>query len=570
MKKLRHGLLRKLMLSYSLVFLGIVLALVILAYRYIADVSYKTAQINQSQLADKMAAQVEDYLGGMYKMAEQVRTDNRIINTFNTLQDQKDTGNFFETDILESIDVGSVLTSHNGPGMTVWRISVYNQYGDFIYSGASVEPQSRVKENLVSDVIHGQMIDLTSGSMPFKVLPPQTDRWSGVYSARYVSLLLPVTNYYGSEVYGVVEIQQPVEKLEQRLALNVLPELQVFLFDRDGGQMLPEDAAFEAVDNNRFTIVKQTVPQYGWTVALVQSKASMLRPYGSMLLFLIVGGVALALLLVLVIYIVSIRISAPLVSLSRKVHEVSIGDAPSDWVEAESTDEVKELGKAFSSMLKRLTDSIAFEKKAYLQSLQSQMNPHFLFNSLSILSGIGIEAGNEQIVTTCEKISEVMRYSADTRASTLGGEIQNLHNYLDLMKLRYEDLFSYSIDIDSNLAQLPLPRLVLQPIVENCFEHGFQSVVPPWHINISACTRDGKWVVTIADDGAGFSEEQREELDRKVKKYTEDAPDNYVDLKIGGLGLANTIIRLHFFGGATCVVTANEPRGTVVTISGKI
>ncbi len=565
----RHGLLRRLMLSYSLIFMAIVLAAIALAYRYIVGVSEKTAQINQSQLADKMAVQVEDTFNEMLKMGEQVRTDERIINVFSRLQTEKDGSNYFENDILQSIDIGSVLTSYNGPNMLIWRISVYNQYGDYICSGAPTEPQSRVSELCTYSAMQDLMDTFTRVGTHTVLLPPSLDRWSGVYDAQYLSLLLPITNYYGSAVYGVVEIQQPVSTLESRMRLDVLSEMQVFLLDENGTQVWPDNLSFSSVESGGFSIVKQPVADYGWTVALAQSRESMMRPYTSVLWFLLVGGAALVLLLMLVIYVVSRRISTPLVRLSQKVREASVGNLPSNWVTSESTDEVKELGQAFTTMLTRITDSINFEKKAYLQALQSQMNPHFLFNSLSLLSGMGMEAGSDQIVDTCEKISGIMRYSADTSASTLGSEIDNLHNYLALMKLRYEKYFSYSIEMDPGLDLIPLPRLVFQPIVENCFEHGFKPVPPPWRIEVSVRRVAGGWVAAIADNGAGFDAKQREEMEEKVKKYAEETPENYAELKIGGLGLANTIIRLQFFGGAQCTIRDNTPCGTVVTISSK-
>ncbi|MDR0380782.1 MAG: histidine kinase [Oscillospiraceae bacterium] len=571
-RKQGGGLLYKLVGSYSLVFSVIVLALSVFAYRYVAEISRKTAEIHLAQLAEKTASQVGDYLDEMSKMAEQIKSDNRIMNIFVSLQKQKHSGNYFEDDVLTRIDIASILASHNGPSMPIWRINVYNQHGDFIHSGAPIDP--RATGSPVARVAHPDrqaMVDaFAAQGVRFLILPPQPDRWSGMFTERYVSFLMPITDYYSSEIYGIIELQQSEEKLGGRIAPDALSDLHVFLFDGSGAQIFPEDSPFQGrMNNSNYSVARYPVDRYGWEVALVQGRESMLQPYRSILVFLLVGDVVLLVVLLVMVYLISKRITRPLVVLSQKVRGVSFGNIPSDWgSKAEGMDEVQELSVAFSSMLKRLTNSIAYEKKAYLQALQSQMNPHFLFNSLSILSSIGMEIDNEEIVGTCSKISEIMRYSSDTRPSTIGREIENLHNYLDLMKLRYEEHFSYVIDAEPALDFIPIARFVLQPIVENCFEHGFKQVPPPWYIHVSAHVTPDGWRITIADNGSGFSEEKRLDIERKVRQYTEDLPANYADMKIGGLGLANTIIRLKFFGGACCTIGHNEPTGTVVSICG--
>ena len=144
MKHRKTGFLRRLVLTYSAFLLVFMLVLVGAAYQYVVSVSEKTAAINQTQLLDKMVSQVDAYLSEMDQMAQQVKSDPRIINIFNRLQQDASRENYFDVNIMDSIDIASVLTSHNGPSMPIWRISVYNQHGYFISAGASVNPYTRV------------------------------------------------------------------------------------------------------------------------------------------------------------------------------------------------------------------------------------------------------------------------------------------------------------------------------------------------------------------------------------------------------------------------------------------
>ena len=95
------------------------------------------------------------------------------------------------------------------------------------------------------------------------LLPPQEDRWSGTYKARYTSLLRPITNFYSKEVYGIVEIQQGVDQLESYLALDVLTDTVVFLFDGEGNQILPAGRAYSDLDERDYYV--DVYKRQGWS-----------------------------------------------------------------------------------------------------------------------------------------------------------------------------------------------------------------------------------------------------------------------------------------------------------------
>ena len=573
MKHRKTGFLRRLVLTYSAFLLVFMLVLVGAAYQYVVSVSEKTAAINQTQLLDKMVSQVDAYLSEMDQMAQQVKSDPRIINIFNRLQQDASRENYFDVNIMDSIDIASVLTSHNGPSMPIWRISVYNQHGDFISAGASVNPESRVSETLYETDVGAQMRELIDGRAGYLLLPPQEDRWSGTYKARYTSLLRPITNFSSKEVYGIVEIQQGVDQLESYLALDVLTDTVVFLFDGEGNQILPAGRAYSDLDERDYYVTAKLSDQYGWRVALAQDRRSMMQPYRSMTVYLFIGSLVTIILLILAVYLISKRISAPLIRLSDEVRKISIDSIQADLVPDESIDEVRELNAAFQSMLKKMNDSVACEQKAYLLALQSQMNPHFLYNSLSTISSMAIEAGEDRIADTCERISQMLRYSSSysSGGATLGSEIENVRNYLELMKLRYEEYFDYDLSLDERLEGMAIPRLIIQPIVENCFEHAFKQVEPPWRVSITSRIEGDRWCISVADNGSGFADGEIDELERKVAQYSEDLPANYSELKIGGLGLVNTIIRLKLSAGESVGyrIARNFPQGTTVTLSGR-
>lgn len=563
---------RKLVLSYTIVIFIFILVLLGVAYQYIVGVSEQTAAINQSQLLQKISSQVESYLDEMYNMGLMVATDTRVINMFSNIQKDQDPDpdhNYFDSNIMDSIDIASILSSHNAPDYHIWRISAYNQYGDYVCAGVDMEHQD--KNALNKQLVEFFMSELRAQEGMYQrgndktfllFLPEESDT---------MSMLLLISNYYADEVYGVVEIQQTVEKFQEFIALEQLQETAtVYLFDGDMKQVLPRDKDFQDLNQNNYYMTTKEINTYGWNLVLVSDRASMTRPYQGILGYMILFSIIIVISLVAVIYIITKRMTAPLTALSKSVKRITLDNVPSELVQDDSVDEVRELNLAFTAMLERLTKSMAYEKRAYLLALQSQMDPHFLYNILSIISGMGLESGNRDIADICSKLSAMMRYNAslDNSNVTLGDELKNAKNYLELMKIRFEDHFSYTIQLNEDLKLIKVPKQVLQPILENCFEHGFKSVPPPWRIEIKGDIFEDRWYVSISDDGIGFGSEDLDELDRKVEEYSANIPENYQELKIGGLGLVNTILRLKLFlgEGMEYCIKPNTPRGTVIIL----
>lgn len=135
--------------AYTAVFTVLLLLLMTLFYNYIVRTSKELAILNQNEFANKALAQVEGYLSELDDVSYRIMTNPKLLNLFNQLQQQPDDKNYFDTNILMNIDTGSLLGTINGPQSKVWRIGVYNQYGDYIRTGA-IEDKTRRNSILAS------------------------------------------------------------------------------------------------------------------------------------------------------------------------------------------------------------------------------------------------------------------------------------------------------------------------------------------------------------------------------------------------------------------------------------
>lgn len=473
--------------------------------------------------------------------------------------------NYFKENIVKAIDIGSELKTINGLTDPLWRINVYDQYGDFISSGAITENYDEIENRLNKMNISDTMMNLKYSNRI--VLPPERDRWSNYFKSQYISIFRPVMNKYGKDVYAVVEVQEDISKLES-LMQSGIKNMQVHIYDKDEKLIISQG---EILDTNKInkTVSKSDIS--GWRVEITTVNQSKFLD-GIAGIF-ILTYLIIIMFIFFITYLIANKITRPLQDLRLEVKKVSPTNI-SIKTDKGVIDEIKELSDAFSDVLIRMGDAAIQEKKAYLLALQSQMNPHFLFNTLSVISVTGMEAGSDKIVDMCQQISDILRYVASYESSVVPfkDEIAHTQNYLKLMEARYEDCFCYDIIVDNRVNNIMIPKLILQPLVENCFKDAFSEVEPPWKIHIDLGIEGDNWYIKVEDNGIGFSQSKIETIDEKIKRFSKNIKENYKELKIGGLGLVSTITRLRLSCDADVEYTIKslDGKGTVIIIKGKV
>jgi sensor histidine kinase YesM len=162
------------------------------------------------------------------------------------------------------------------------------------------------------------------------------------------------------------------------------------------------------------------------------------------------------------------------------------------------------------------------------------------------ISAMAYEHGVDKIVEICALMSGMLRYATrfTTEHSTFEQELNYTRSYMELMKIRYEDRFSFMVEIDNRVLNYPVPRLMLQTIVENCFSHAFPDAQPPYTIAISAFVEDGYWMCEVIDNGTGLDEQKLQEIAGKSETLYRDVISGISQLELGGLGILNSLTRL--------------------------
>lgn len=214
-------------------------------------------------------------------------------------------------------------------------------------------------------------------------------------------------------------------------------------------------------------------------------------------------------------------ITGPIEALSKRVKVISAGDLTEQPAIQANELEVQTLSDGFEQMVTHLNELIAKNKEeeihrrnAELALLQAQINPHFLYNTLDTIIWL-IESGDfERSVQMISSLSNFFRFSMNRGKDviTLTEEEKHIRSYLEIQQIRYRDVMDYQIEIPEELGDFCLPKLTLQPLVENALYHGIKLKRGKGHIEVTGRQEGEHIVLSVSDNGAGMSSERLSEL----------------------------------------------------------
>lgn len=265
-------------------------------------------------------------------------------------------------------------------------------------------------------------------------------------------------------------------------------------------------------------------------------------------------------------------ITNPLNKLSTAAKEVAKGDLIGEPVEIHSNDELRLLGDAFNHMRLNIHELVSeikdqseldqLLKEMELKNLQNQINPHFLFNTLNTVSKMAYLENANTTSRLIDSVAALLRYSLDEidKEVTLKDEIGIVEDYFRIQKTRFSERSQFVMKIDESCLGIVIPRLTLQPLVENAFIHGIEEKEEGGCITIEVKQTEEDIIVEVSDDGEGIAKLKIEQLLLLGK-----IQDDHVGHSTG-IGLTNVIRRLQLFYKKSDVVEIASEEGQWTTI----
>lgn len=285
----------------------------------------------------------------------------------------------------------------------------------------------------------------------------------------------------------------------------------------------------------------------------------------------IMFGIIGLLLVILATMFVSFKITSPIRILSQNIQQVEEGKMEVQF-ESLGKDEIGILGYRFKQMVEKVNHLINREYRLELENktnqlkvLQSQINPHFLYNALQSIGTVALKNNVPQIYTLITHLSKIMRYGMNMEEDIvpLIKEINYTKAFLLLQKERFGDHLHYSITVDEDAANVNIPKMILQPIIENYFKHGFDIRDGVGSIKVE-CVKVGEFLlINVIDNGVGVSEKRFEE----IYQHFEEGSRNESG-EVSNIGLKNVYVRLKLYYGelATLQLKNVNEGGFVVSI----
>ena len=490
--------------------------------------------------------------------------------------------------------LNELIANSIGPNRLVDQANLYSNIGTVIASGLYNNTYNYPVEKM-------PWYEAAKNNNGSRVLSYEgEDQYISRYSTdEYGRLFFSLSRKYYDryKVQGYIEVKKSVRQvLSQILSYNSVSGEQVLVFDGAGKLVYPDNLTigsyryvFEQIgksdptsdfiripDGKSNSFVTFTTSEDGFFIAIVISENALFMPTKSYITSVVLLTLISLLLAFILSYFASNRITVPISRIYRKMQHVSLDGYMQNTSLNTKMIELNVLYDSFIDMQHKLVDSLNkqlllknHEMQSRMLALQSQMNPHFLFNSLATIQSMADASMDKEIIIMCQSMSNILRYiSSDAEATvSLADEITHTKDYLVCMSVRHHHDLFYTIDIPDNLHSIKVPKLCIQPLVENSVKF-CTTKLPPYNVDIKGRISDSKYLITVTDNGPGFSSKSLSNIESKIKEI--DSTGLLPSLEINGMGLLNIYLRfkLLYGNGAVFEIGSIHDGGASITLGG--
>ena len=306
----------------------------------------------------------------------------------------------------------------------------------------------------------------------------------------------------------------------------------------------------------------------GWTVVDCVRVEELLRRSNEAQRIYVLVAIGLMAVALFFSRFVAKSITLPIQRLCDSMERVQEGDFSVSDIVVDSENEIGSLTKSFNVMTQRIHELMAqnireqeAKRKSELKALQSQINPHFLYNTLDSIIWMAEGKKNEEVVLMTASLARLLRQSISNEDElvSIGQEIEYARGYLTIQKMRYKDKLEFWIEVEPSILNIRLIKLVLQPVIENAIYHGLKYKESRGLLLVKGFMKNGNAVLQVIDDGVGMDQETLDHIYERHK----------VDYHSNGVGIYNVQKRLQlYYGNEYGIVYESKPgEGTTATIT---
>nr|WP_165930665.1 histidine kinase [Paenibacillus sp. BK033] len=501
---------------------------------------------NDKQLtAAKISGQLDQYIKNQNQLSQRVLSNQQVAAALS--------GGYHSADSAEGLTQSRILKQMMfeaiGPSVDIRDMIIYDLEGRALssYIGYSSNPllleaglRTAMDDN--DYILYQQKNGITAFD---RAIINQNGQIYGYLSIQLdqSELQLPTEDVAVGDVYIMDQEHQLIAR-----SRNAEEPGKLELLEAD-----PESSGMY-VDGDSNYIAYNRSASTDWTTYVVTPKQAVLGPVNSVQYLSITLISILMLFSFVYIYFSTRNLLLPIRKLRGQMSRINYSNLDVRVDNRSHNNELMALSDSFQELLGRLQQSIENEKlalheevKARNSALQAQIAPHFIHNVLYLISIAAQEGKNKAVSDMCKHLSDSLRYivTSPYQHVSLAEELEHIRNYLSLVEQNYENDLEWEIiaeDAAANLIQLP--RLVIQPFVENCIEHAFTNTDPPWRIKILVKLYNGIWAIEISDNGEGIEAGKINEIMNNISNSEAREHELHMPSSFGNMGIVNTVNRL--------------------------
>ncbi|KKI94055.1 histidine kinase [Bacillus sp. SA1-12] len=346
-------------------------------------------------------------------------------------------------------------------------------------------------------------------------------------------------------------------------------------YEGDIRPIISEKTSVTPINGNDFMHVKEKSEVTGWTLHILTPVDTLMKGTPVLRTAILLSGALGFFIFLISSILLSSMITSPILKLTTTMKKAGDGELKLN-PEIASTIEINELNKTYNQLVENTNHliQVVYEKEilkgqAELKALQSQINPHFLFNTLDALYWSLDEKGEDELADSVIAMSELFRYTISRNHQDewvmIKQELEHVEMYMQLMKMRFGDRFTWSVDIPKQFEHVKIPKLLIQPIVENAILHGVGNKAGKGYVLVSVqpSRSSGNLVISIKDNGPGMDQET---IDRIMTVIDSGKVSS---IKGNGMAIANVNKRLQLYYNENnlgkIVISSEVNKGTCLT-----
>ena len=329
----------------------------------------------------------------------------------------------------------------------------------------------------------------------------------------------------------------------------------IALMSDAAGNIVSQSRAYSNLNGNDFIRAEVEMPLSHYSIQLLVSKKKIHGKITFMQILSVLGVIFILLLSTFLLYMLAAKLNEPVENLAQVMQDVGHGNF-SLRATVDGNDEIAYLAERFNHMLDNLENEKFLKRRAELHALQYQIRPHFIYNTLNSIRFAAMIQGAKNIGELLANFIELLQVSTNREGEfgTLAEEISTLKKYVALQEFRLMNSFAVDFNLAEETLSCRVPRLILQPFVENSILHAPSPEKTFCRIVIASELRGDELIITVTDDGKGMSPEVLENLSAKPR-------DEKTHGGFSGIGVSNIRERLRlYYGDAGKVICESDGR----------